>query len=247
MRGAAPGAGGRPALARPFSLANWAVIVVCLAIICGFAVTDPAIGALLAALEAGAHRHVARVGATEAQRHPEALRRAHHHVGADLQSSGASGERHGRQRHVQGEEAVPRVPLEEQRRGDQAQHRAAAGDPHPDADGPGPLLRRERGGDDRQGGRHDRGRADPHHAPDQDERLRVVRGEAGCCRHAEHDEARGQEPPPAEAVAQGAREEEQPGEDDGVGVDDPGELGLAGSAFRFYVFRMRESSDKTSR
>ena len=41
-------------------------------------------------------------------------------------------------------------------------------------------------------------------------------------------ETGGEEVLAAEPVTQGAREEEQPGEDDGVRVDDPGELGLAG-------------------
>ena len=45
----------------------------------------------------------------------------------------------------------------------------------------------------------------------------------------EHDEADGEQQPAAEPIAEGAGEEKQPGEHDGVGVDDPGEVGLAGT------------------
>ena len=80
-------------------------------------------------------------------------------------------ERDRRQGHIQAEERLPREELEQQCAAEEPEHRPAAGDPHPHADGPRPLLDREGGGDDRQGGRHDRRRTDAHRGPQRDQLL----------------------------------------------------------------------------
>ena len=134
-----------------------------------------------------------------------------------------------REDHVQAEERAPREELEQDAAPEQTQDRTAAGHAHPDADGPRPVLRGERRGDDRQRGRHDRGGPDAHQGAQHDQ-LRRVAGEHPEPRGgAEHGEAADEQPATAEAVAERAREQQQAGEHDGVGVDDPGDLRLGGA------------------
>ncbi len=77
--------------------------------------------------------------------------------------------------------------------------------------------------------RHDRRRTDAHHGAQGDQLCRVAREHAEPGRDAEHRQAAREQLPPAEPVAERAGEQQQTGEHDGVGVDDPGDLGLGGA------------------
>ena len=55
--------------------------------------------------------------------------------------------------------------------------------------------------------------------------------------HAEDDKPDLQRPRPAEAVAEGAHRQQQPGEDEDVGIDDPLELGGRAPKVRWIVGR----------
>jgi hypothetical protein len=135
----------------------------------------------------------------------------------------------GGEHHVQGEERAPRVELEQEAAPEQAQDRAATGDTDPDADRPWPVLRRERRGDHRQRGRHDGGRPDAHERAQHDQLRRVTGEHSEPGGGAEYGEPTEQQPAAAEPVAEGAGEEQQAGEHDRVGVDDPGDLRLRGT------------------
>ena len=118
--------------------------------------------------------------------------------------------------------------LEQEAAGDRADGGAGAGQAGPDGDGLGPLLGREDVGQDRQGRRHDEGGADAHDRPEGDE----LAGRSGEGRRrggdAEDEQPDGERALAAEAVAEGAGREQQAGEDEGVGVDDPLQGAVAG-------------------
>ena len=95
---------------------------------------------------------------------------------------------------------------------------------------------REDVGEDRQRGGHDEGGGEAHERPGGDDLVEDVGdgGQAGA--DEEQDEADLQGALAAEAVAEGAGGEEQPGEDEGVGVDHPlqgggGGVEVAGQAW----------------
>ena len=126
------------------------------------------------------------------------------------------------------EHGLPGPDLEQQPGGEQAEHRARAGDADPGADRLAALLLGEGAGDDRQGGRHDQGGADTHQPAQPDQR----RGRGGQRREAgaggEDGQAGDQDRLAAVAVSQCAGRQQQPGEHQGVGVDDPLELAHRG-------------------
>ena len=93
-------------------------------------------------------------------------------------------------------------------------------------------LRREHVGEDRQGGRHDERRPDAHDDAGGDEVPRLGGEDREQRGEAEDREAELQHALATEAVTEGARREQQAGEDDGVGVDDPLELGAGGVEVR---------------
>ena len=116
---------------------------------------------------------------------------------------------------------------------DPADHRAdghgETGAAGPDGDRPTALAWvAEHVGEDRQGRRHDQGAADAHERPAGDQ----VQGRIGERRRgrtqAEQDDADLQCALAAEAVRQRAGGEEQPGEHERVGVDDPLDVGVRG-------------------
>ena len=106
---------------------------------------------------------------------------------------------------------------------------AGPGEAGPRGDGPGPLLGREHRRDDRQRGGHDERRADAHD-PAADDDLPGRRGQPGDQEApAEHAEPAEEGPLAPEPVAEGPGGQEQPGEHEGVRVDDPVELGGGGA------------------
>ena len=82
---------------------------------------------------------------------------------------------------------------------------------------------RERVEDDRERRRHDERRADAHHRAECDQLARVRRRLAATA-PAEYDEPDLERALPAEAVADRTRGQQQPGEHERVGVDDPLEV-----------------------
>lgn len=132
-----------------------------------------------------------------------------------------------RQHDVEPEERRPLEPLQQQCGDEHADRSSPAGDADPDADGLRSFFDREGGRDDREGRGHDRGRADAHDGAQGDEGLGGIDEGGGRGGEAEDREAHHEDSLAADTVADRARGEQQAGEDDGVGVDDPGELGLA--------------------
>ncbi len=132
------------------------------------------------------------------------------------------------QRDVDEEHRSPPEVLEQEATGDRADGRPGAGQAGPEGDGLGPLVGREDRGQDRQRRRHDQGGADPHERPEGDE----LAGGCGEGRRggaaAEDHKTDGQSPFAAEAVTQGPGGEEETGEHEAVGVDDPLEGAVAG-------------------
>jgi hypothetical protein len=102
------------------------------------------------------------------------------------------------------------------------------GDPGPDGDRPATFLAREDVDDGREGGRHDQRSADPHHRAPDDQlltRLRECRSETG---DPEDHQARLQRQISTEAIAKRAHGQQQPGEDEDVGIDHPLQLRTGG-------------------
>ena len=130
-------------------------------------------------------------------------------------------------RHVDEQHPLPAGPLGQHAAEQHAGRAAGARDRAPDAQrgvALGALL--EGGGDDRQrGGRDQRGAEALHGAGDDQPQLAL--GEAAGQRgDREEDEARDEHAPPAEQVGQAAAEQQEAAEDQGVGVDDPGQVVL---------------------
>ena len=106
---------------------------------------------------------------------------------------------------------------------------AEPGEAGPDGDRPAPLVRvAEHVGQDRQRRRHDQRAADAHErsADDQLHRRRRQGGRHRADR--EQDDADLQRALAAEAVAEAAGRQQQAGEHEGVGVDDPLDLAVGG-------------------
>ncbi len=133
----------------------------------------------------------------------------------------------GRERHIDQEDRSPPEMVEQQAARDRADRNRHADCCRPDADGTSPFPRVEDVGDDRQRLRHDRGAAQAHGGPRPDElpgRVRVRGDQRGDAEHRHPDH---QHPLAADPVADHAEGEQQPGEDQGVGVDRPLQLTLA--------------------
>ena len=99
----------------------------------------------------------------------------------------------------------------------------------PDADGLGLLLALEDVHQDGERGRHDEGGAEAHQRAEGDQLARRA-GEGGQGGPgAEHHQAAQQHLLAAEPVTEQPRGEQEPGEDQGVGVDRPFQLALRGA------------------
>ena len=132
-------------------------------------------------------------------------------------------------RHVDQEDRAPPEVLQQRAAEDRADRHGETDRTGPDPDGPTTLARVEDVGDDRQRHRHDGRAADPHQGAGRDELAGAlgVRGEQR--RQAEQHQTDHQEALAAGAVAEHPEGEQQPGEDQRVGVDGPLQLALAGA------------------
>ena len=102
--------------------------------------------------------------------------------------------------------------------------------PCPDGDRPAPLARvAEDVGQDRQRRRHDQRATDAHERPGEDQLRRRVRKGGGRRSDPEQHDADLQRALAPEAIGQAAAREQQTGEHDHVGVDDPLDLAVAGA------------------
>ena len=110
--------------------------------------------------------------------------------------------------------------------GQEADHGAAGRDSDPRPDGFPALLGREDGRDHRERDRHDQGGGDAHHRADRDQGARRIDEERENRDGTEQREPDCQQRLPAVAVADRARRQEEGGEHDRVGVDDPLQLRL---------------------
>ncbi len=112
---------------------------------------------------------------------------------------------------------------------DHAAHRHAdTGEAGPDRDRPRPLVGREHVGQDRQRRRHHERGADAHHRTGPDHRARRARHHREQRRRTEHDQPAVEREPSTVAVTQAAGGEQQAGEHEAVGVDDPLQRARAG-------------------
>ncbi|MEZ5137592.1 MAG: hypothetical protein R2711_02070 [Acidimicrobiales bacterium] len=128
------------------------------------------------------------------------------------------GDDHG---HVHEEHRAPVEVLEQEARRHRADGGAATRDAGPHGDGLGPLVGGEDVGEDRQRRGHHEGRGDAHDRPGGDDHPGGV-GRGGEDGAAEEDDEAGLEGAlAAEAVAEGAGGEQEPGEHERVGVDHP--------------------------
>ena len=127
------------------------------------------------------------------------------------------------------EDRAPRELLEQRARREDAEGAAGAGEAGPDADRLGPLLGREHAGDGRERAGHEQRGADAHERAQRDELVRRVRRTPTAPTASAEDGGAGDERAAApEAVAERAGGEQQRGEGEGVGVDDPLLRRLAG-------------------
>ena len=134
----------------------------------------------------------------------------------------AGGEGDERDGHVDEEDRGPVEVLEQQAAEERAEADADRGHAGPDADRLAALLAREDVGDDRQRRRHDQRAADAHGGADGDE-LRRTESTRRTARLAPPNSASPalQRALAAEAVAERAHRQQQAGEHEQVGVDDP--------------------------
>jgi hypothetical protein len=112
-------------------------------------------------------------------------------------------------------------PLEQEAAEQRAEADADRRHRRPDPDRLAALLAREHVRDDRQRRRHDQRAADAHHRADGDQLVRALDDEHAQAAAAEQREAGLERVLAAEAVAERAHRQEQVGEDEHVGVDDP--------------------------
>ena len=147
--------------------------------------------------------------------------------------------------HVDEEDRAPPEVLEQQAGGDRAERTTDAGERRPDRDRLRALVEREAVHDDREGRRHDERGADAHHGAGGDELARVVGLAGDEAGEAEHDEAELQRALATEPVAEGAGREQHAGEDQGVGVEDPLQLG-AGRPRLCWMLGMATFSELTA-
>jgi hypothetical protein len=119
--------------------------------------------------------------------------------------------------------------LQQQAAQDRADRHAQTHRASPHADGAPPFARVEDVGDDRQGGRQDGGAADAHERAGRDQLGRVLGVRRNQRRQPEEHQADDQDQPAAVPVTEHPGGEQQPGEDQGVGVDGPFQVALAGA------------------
>ena len=108
-----------------------------------------------------------------------------------------------------------------------ADDHADAGHGRPGGNGLRPLLGREHGVEDGQGGRHDERRPEPHDGPPADELARAGRQGGANRAQTEQGQAAYEGEAPAVAVA-GPGADKDGGEDQRIGVRDPLQAGGAG-------------------
>jgi hypothetical protein len=150
--------------------------------------------------------------------------------GGDERASGDQRDDHDRD--VDEEHRAPAEVLQQPAAEGRADGDGEAADPGPDADRLDALARiLEHVGEDRQRGRHDRGRADAHQRSgcDQLAGVRRQRRERGA--EAEHREAAGEQPMATVAVAERAADQQQAGHGERVRIDNP--LQLTGPGVQF--------------
>jgi hypothetical protein len=156
------------------------------------------------------------------------------------QQQPAGHERDDHHGHVHGEHRAPREVPQQYPARHRADRHGEPGHGRPDADRRRPLARvgehvvedRQRGGVDQRGGHAHRGAGG-------DELAAGLRERGADGRQAEQRQPQLQEPPPAEAVAEVAAEQQQPGEAERVRVDDP----LQGLGRRVQVAADRRQRD----
>ena len=135
-------------------------------------------------------------------------------------------------RHVEPEDGGPGEPLEQQAADERSEADADARDGGPDADRLAALLAREDVHDHRQRGRHDHRAADAHRGAEHDQLCGVLGERGEHARHAEQQEPGLQRAFTTEAVAERAHGEQDAGERQQVGVDDPLQRGPRGREVR---------------
>lgn len=139
--------------------------------------------------------------------------------GRDEHESGEHTDEHDRQVHQ--EHRSPGEVLQQDPTGERTEHRAEATHAGPDPDGTRSLVHREHIGDDRQCGGHDQRTPDAHAGPGDHERASRGREGGGDGRTTEDREPDLQCPAATETIAETARGQQQTGEHQGVGVNDP--------------------------
>ena len=124
-------------------------------------------------------------------------------------------------RHVEPEHGAPREPLEQQAADERPEADADARGRRPDPDRLGALLAREDVHDDRERRGHDHRAADAHRGAQHDQLAGALRERGEHARDAEEDEPGLQRALAPEAVAERAHRQQDAGEGQQVGVDDP--------------------------
>jgi hypothetical protein len=131
-------------------------------------------------------------------------------------------------RDVEEEDGAPREVLDQEAADERAEADPEAGHAGPDRDRLRPLFARKHVGDDRERARHDQGATDAHRDTGEDQVDRFGRKGRRDRRDGEDDQPDLEGAGPSEPVAERAHRQEQPGEDEDVGVDHPLELGGRG-------------------
>jgi hypothetical protein len=146
------------------------------------------------------------------------------------QEPAAGDEREDDERDVDEQHRAPPEVLEQPAAGDRSDGDAEPGDAGPGGDGPRPLLRvGEQVGDDRQGRRHDEGGAEAEHGSGGDQLLDAARERSGDRGDAEERQSAGQGAASPVAVTEAPGGQQQAGEHQDVGVDDPLEIAGRGT------------------
>ena len=127
------------------------------------------------------------------------------------------------------EHRAPPQVVQEEPGEDRTDGAAGTGEADPDRDRPGALLRWEHRDDQREGRRHQQRGTDPAHGSPCDDLARRTTETADERAGREHHEASEGGALATEAIADGAGREKEAGEHERVGVDDPLQLGRAGT------------------
>lgn len=147
-------------------------------------------------------------------------------LAVDPDESHGHGEGHDDQGDGQREQPTPLEVVDHERGEEQPEDPATAGDAGPDADGPRSLLVGERRRDDRQGDGHDHCRRQTGHGPADEQHLGARRDGGGDAGRAEQPKAGEQDRSAPPAVADGADGQQEGGQGQRVGVDDPQQQAL---------------------